>query len=76
MAHAERAAPPLQKYFKNAPDGIPGNDDTGNDVRLGYLQYDGLLSGLSRRTGLYAVYPVFDKVTIKLDPNIGDATNW
>ncbi len=45
----------LEKYFKNAPDGIPGNDDTWSHVCLGYLQYDGLLSGLSRKTGLYAV---------------------
>ena len=24
-----KSCTPLQKYFKNAPDGIPGNDDTG-----------------------------------------------
>ena len=37
----------LQKYFKNAPDGIPGNDDTGTMSAWAIFNMMGFLSGLS-----------------------------
>lgn len=57
----------LQKYYKNKPDGLPGNDDTG--VMSAWMMY-GML-------GFYPVAPAqpiytftspkFDKVTLNLD---------
>lgn len=44
----------LAKYFTTAPDGIPGNDDTGTHVGVGRLLDDGLLSRLSGRAVLHA----------------------
>ena len=35
---------------------------------MGYFQYDRFLSRLSGIAGIYIDYPVFNKVTIRLDP--------
>ncbi len=58
----------IDTYYKNAPDGIPGNDDCG--TLSAWIVY--------AMTGMYPVCPgdmnyaltapVFDKITIELDP--------
>ncbi|MCF8272416.1 MAG: GH92 family glycosyl hydrolase [Flavobacteriaceae bacterium] len=57
----------VKKYFKNAPDGIPGNDDTG--VMSAWLVYSMMgLYPISPGDPLYTITtPMFDKITIQLD---------
>ena len=59
----------LKKHFKNQPDGIPGNDDTGYHVGLGpYFSMMGLYPdcpGIPRYT---LTAPTFDRITLHLDP--------
>ena len=57
----------LAKYFKAAPDGIPGNDDTGTMSAWAIFSMLGFYPdcpGLSEYT---LTAPTFDKVTIQLD---------
>lgn len=57
----------VNKYFKNSPDGIPGNDDTG--TMSAWLVYSMIgIYPLSPGEPKYAITtPLFDKITIKLD---------
>ena len=61
----------LQKYFKNAPDGIPGNDDTGTMSAWAIFNMMGFYPDCPGEPAYTLSTPVFDKVTIKLDLNIG-----
>lgn len=57
----------LKKYFKNTPDGIPGNDDTGTMSAWAVFSMMGFYPdcpGLPRYT---ITSPTFDKITIHLD---------
>ena len=58
----------LQKYFKNAPDGIPGNDDTGTMSAWAIFNMMGFYPDCPGEPAYTLSTPVFDKVTIKLDP--------
>ena len=57
----------MRTYFKNTPDGLPGNDDTG--TMSAWLIYS--MIGIYPITPAEAIYtittPVFDKITIQLD---------
>ncbi len=57
----------VRQYFKNAPDGIPGNDDTG--TMSAWVVY--AMMGLYPITPADPIYtitkPMFDKITIQLD---------
>ena len=57
----------IKKYFKNTPDGLPGNDDTGTMSAWLIFSMMGLYP-VSPAEAIYAVTsPVFDKITIQLD---------
>ena len=58
----------MQKYFKNAPDGIPGNDDTGTMSAWAIFNMMGFYPDCPGEPAYTLSTPVFDKVTIKLDP--------
>ncbi len=57
----------LKQYFKNTPDGLPGNDDTGTMSAWAVFSMMGIYP-LSPATPNYALTsPSFDKITIHLD---------
>ncbi len=58
----------LQKYFKDAPDGIPGNDDTGTMSAWAIFNMIGFYPDCPGEPAYTLSTPVFDKVTIRLDP--------
>ncbi len=60
----------LQKYFKNAPDGIPGNDDTGTMSAWAVFNMIGFYPDCPGEPAYTLTTPVFDKVTISLDPQV------
>ena len=57
----------ISKYFKNTPDGLPGNDDTG--TMSAWLIYSMMgIYPISPAEPLYTfATPLFDKITIQLD---------
>ena len=57
----------VKKYFKNTPDGIPGNDDTG--VMSAWLVYSmmGIYPIAPGEPKYTITTPMFDKITIRLD---------
>jgi len=57
----------VNEYFKNQPDGLPGNDDTG--TMSAWLVYSMMgIYPLSPGEPKYAIStPMFDKITIQLD---------
>ena len=57
----------VKKHFKNTPDGIPGNDDTG--TMSAWLVYSMMgIYPISPGEPKYAITkPMFDKITIQLD---------
>ena len=57
----------LQKYFKNAPDGIPGNDDTGTMSTWAIFNMIGFYPDCPGDPYYTLTTPVFDKVVIRLD---------
>ncbi|WP_415859551.1 GH92 family glycosyl hydrolase [Aureibaculum sp. 2210JD6-5] len=58
-----------KSYFKNSPDGLPGNDDTG--TMSAWIIYS--MMGIYPVSPADPIYtfstPVFDKIKIELDPN-------
>jgi len=56
----------LNTYFKNAPDGIPGNDDTGTMAAWAVFNMIGFYPDCPGEPAYTLTTPVFDKVTIKL----------
>jgi len=57
----------ISTYFKNAPDGLPGNDDTGTMSAWLVFSMMGIYP-ISPATPTYSITtPVFDKITIQLD---------
>lgn len=58
----------LQKYFKNTPDGIPGNDDTGTMSAWAVFNMMGFYPDCPGEAAYTLSTPVFDKVIIRLDP--------
>ncbi|MEZ4810262.1 MAG: GH92 family glycosyl hydrolase [Allomuricauda sp.] len=58
----------LKTYFKNQPNGIPGNDDTGTMSAWAIFSMMGIYP-VSPAEPIYTLKtPIFDKVTIKLAP--------
>jgi len=57
----------ISTYFKNTPDGLPGNDDTG--TMSAWLIYSMMgIYPISPASPVYTLTaPVFDKITIQLD---------
>lgn len=57
----------LKTYFKNTPDGLPGNDDTGTMSAWAVFSMMGIYP-VSPSNPIYALTtPKFDKITIHLD---------
>jgi predicted alpha-1,2-mannosidase len=58
----------MQKYFTGKPDGLPGNDDAGATSSWYVLSAMGLYP-VSPGHGIYIIgSPVFDRISIRLDP--------
>ncbi len=58
----------LDTYFKNAPDGLPGNDDSGTMSAWAVFSMMGIYP-VNPGEPIYALTsPMFNKVTIHLDP--------
>lgn len=58
----------LSKHYRNAPNGIPGNDDTGTMSAWAVFSMMGLYPDIPGVPEYTLVEPIFDKVTITLDP--------
>lgn len=58
----------LQKYYKNAPDGLPGNDDTGTMSSWAIFSMLGFYPDCPGSPTYTLTTPAFDKITIKLNP--------
>ncbi|WP_346857372.1 GH92 family glycosyl hydrolase [uncultured Draconibacterium sp.] len=59
----------MATYFKNTPDGLPGNDDTGTMSTWIVYSMMGIYPVIPGDMNYAVASPVFDEVTIKLDPN-------
>ena len=67
----------LTKYYTTRPDGIPGNDDTGTMSAWAIFSMMGLYPDNPGDPSYTLTTPVFDKVTLHLDPKFypqGDIT--
>ena len=58
----------VNAHFKNAPNGIPGNDDTGTMSTWAIFSMMGFYPDCPGVPEYTLTTPMFDKVTIKLDP--------
>ena len=58
----------VNTHFKNAPNGIPGNDDTGTMSAWAIFSMMGFYPDCPGVPEYTLTTPMFDKVTIKLDP--------
>jgi predicted alpha-1,2-mannosidase len=58
----------LDKHFSTRPDGIPGNDDTGTMSAWAVFSMMGFYPDIPGVPEYSLTLPVFDKVTIHLDP--------
>ncbi|MDP4271965.1 MAG: GH92 family glycosyl hydrolase [Bacteroidota bacterium] len=59
----------IDKYYKNAPDGIPGNDDCGTLSAWVVYSMMGFYPVCPGNTDYTLTAPVFDRITITLDKN-------
>ena len=57
----------LDRYFHNAPNGIPGNDDTGTMSAWAVFSMMGIYPDNPADASYTITSPVFDKVTIRLE---------
>jgi predicted alpha-1,2-mannosidase len=57
----------LSTHFKNAPDGLPGNDDTGTLSAWAVFSMIGLYPECPGKPTYSMTIPTFDKITIQLD---------
>lgn len=61
----------LERYFHNAPNGIPGNDDTGTMSAWAVFSMMGIYPDNPADPSYTITSPVFDKVTIRLEQPVG-----
>lgn len=59
----------LNDHYKNSPDGLPGNDDTGTMSTWAVFNMMGIYPVCPGRPDYTLLTPTFDKVTIKLNPD-------
>lgn len=57
----------LETYFRNAPDGIPGNDDTGTMSAWAVFSMMGFYPDCPGKPSYMLTTPTFDKVVLKLN---------
>lgn len=60
----------LEKVFHNAPNGIPGNDDTGTMSAWAVFAMMGFYPDNPADASYTLTAPVFDRITLHLDPAI------
>ena len=60
----------LQEHFKNSADGLPGNDDTGTMSAWVVFSMMGFYPDNATDPSYTFTSPVFDKITLKLDPTV------
>lgn len=58
----------LEKHFTNKPGGLPGNDDTGTLSAWAVFNMMGFYPDCPGRPDYTITTPVFDKITIRLNP--------
>lgn len=58
----------LAEYFHNAPNGLPGNDDTGTMSAWAVFSMMGFYPACPGNMDYTLTSPTFNKITIKLDP--------
>ena len=63
----------LARYYKAAPDGIPGNDDTGTMSAWAVFSMMGFYPDCPGEPHYTLTSPVFDRVEITLSPLLGGA---
>lgn len=66
----------MTKYFKNAPDGLPGNDDCGTMSAWLVFSMMGLYPVCPADMNFAISSPVFDKITLHLDSNYYPASTF
>lgn len=66
----------IHKYYKNSPDGIPGNDDCGTLSAWILYSMMGMYPVCPGNTNYALSTPVFDKITIELDPEFHSGKQW
>ena len=59
----------LRDYYHNAPNGLPGNDDTGTMAAWAVFAMMGFYPACPGDVNYTLTSPLFDKVTIKLNPD-------
>ncbi|MEH6679172.1 MAG: GH92 family glycosyl hydrolase [Sediminicola sp.] len=59
----------LKTHFRNAPDGLPGNDDTGTMSAWAVFSMMGIYPVVPADPVYALTVPIFDKVTLHLDGN-------
>jgi len=59
----------MKTYFKNRPNGLPGNDDTGTMSTWIVFAMIGIYPVLPGDMNYAVSSPVFDEITIQLDRN-------
>ena len=62
----------LQEHFKNSTDGLPGNDDTGTMSAWAVFSMMGFYPDNATDASYTLTSPVFDKITISLNPDYYD----
>lgn len=60
----------LAKHFRNAPNGLPGNEDTGTMSAYAIFNMMGFYPDCPGQPSYTLTSPVFDKVTIRLDAGV------
>lgn len=63
----------LSSYYKNAPDGIPGNDDTGTMSAWAVFSMMGFYPDCPGAPYYTLTAPAFDRIYIELDPGFHGA---
>ncbi len=58
----------IYKYFRNKPKGLPGNDDTGTMSAWLVFSMMGIYPVVPAKPEYTITTPVFDKITIRLNP--------
>ena len=69
----ERVNGLLNKYYKNSPDGLPGNDDTGTMSAWAVFSMMGIYPVIPAEPVYTFVTPQFDEITIHLDEDYYDS---
>ena len=63
----EKVSKLINQYFKNTPEGLPGNDDTGTMSAWLIYSMMGIYPISPAKPSYTITRPVFDKITIQLD---------